>query len=55
MWNLGVVSWLYGKRCAFEKLIGYHIFFDVLCDAVANNQVTVTICGFYDRFTLLFY
>ena len=39
MWNLGVVSWLYGKRCPLEKLIGYHIFFDIWCDIVAKNQV----------------
>ena len=54
MWNLGVVSWLYGKKCALEKLMGYHIFFDVLCDIVANSQVNVKICGFYDGFTLIF-
>ena len=42
MWNLGVGSWLYAKRCALEKLIGYHIFFYALCDIVAKNQVNVT-------------
>ena len=44
MWNLDVVNWLYGKR--------EHIFFDALCNTVANNQVTVKNCGFYDGFTL---
>ena len=54
MWNLGVIIWLYGKRCALETLIGHYLFLDVLCDIVAKNQLNVKICGFYDRFTLIF-
>ena len=54
MWDLGVVSWLYGKMCALEKLIGQQIFFDVLCEILANNQVNVKICCFYEGFTLIF-
>ena len=45
MRNLGVVSWLYGKWYAFEKLMGWHIFLDVLCGIVASNQVNVKMCG----------
>ena len=54
MWSLGVVSWLYGKRWTLEKLIGQHVFFDVLFNIVVNNQVNKKIFGFCDRSTLIF-
>ena len=54
MWNLGVVSWLYGNSCTLENIIGYHFSFDVLREIVAKNQLQVKVCGFYDRFTLIF-
>ena len=35
-------------------MLAYDVFFYVLCDFVANNQVYVKTCGFYDGFTSIF-